>query len=104
MQPLIPFLLYKQDKLDQKPNNPVCVSISLLFVCLSHPLTIWWELVFLKHSDTEDILVEVFDKELAVEVPLWVQGVTDWSGGVALRPHRQLTVGITLTWREIIYY
>lgn len=68
---------------------------------VSYPLTIWGELVLLKHRDTQDVLVQVFDEELAVKVPLWVQSVADGSGGVALSPHRQLAVRITLTWREI---
>lgn len=73
------------------------VNISVL--CFSYLPTIWWELVFLEHSDTQDVLVKVLDEELTVEVPLGVESVTDRSGGVALSPHRQLAVWITFTWR-----
>lgn len=79
---------------------------SLLFVwaslCCVSWLTVWGELVFLKHGDTQDVLVEVFDEELAVKVPLWVQSVADWFGGVALGSHRQLTVRIAFAWTESV--
>lgn len=64
------------------------------------PLTVWRELVFLKHGDAQDVLVEVSDEELAVEVPLWVQGVTDGARGVTLRPHGQLAVRVAFTWKS----
>lgn len=64
------------------------------------PLTVWRELVFLKHSDAQDVLVDVFDEELAAEVPLWVQGVADGAGGVALSSHRQLAVRVAFTWKR----
>lgn len=73
-------------------------------VCPSHPLTVWRELVFLEHGDAQDILVEVFNEELAVKVPLWVQRVADGSRGVALGSHRQLTIRIAFTWRDIVYH
>lgn len=60
--------------------------------------TVWRELVFLKHSDAQNVLVEVFDEELAVEVPLWAQGVADGARGVALGSHRQLAVRVAFTW------
>lgn len=79
------------------------VFVSLLCVCAStvHQLTIRRELVLLEHSDAQDVLIEVFDEELAVEVPLWVQSVADRSGGVTLRPHRQLAVRIAFTCRPM---
>lgn len=61
--------------------------------------TVWRELVFLKHSDAQNVLVEVFDEELAVEVPLWAQGVADGARGVALSSHRQLAVRVAFTWK-----
>lgn len=61
-------------------------------------LTVWRELVFLKHGDAQNVLVEVSDEELAVEVPLWVQGVTDGARGVALCSHGQLAVRVAFTW------
>lgn len=61
-------------------------------------LTIWGELVPLKHRDAEYVLLEVFDKELAVGVPLRIEGVLHCLGDVALRAHRHLTVWITLSW------
>lgn len=64
------------------------------------PLTVWRELVFLKHSDAQNVLVDVFDEELAVELPLWVQGVADGAGGVALSSHRQLAVRVAFTWKR----
>lgn len=60
--------------------------------------TVRRELVFLKHSDAQDVLVEVFDEELAVEVPLRAQGVADGARGVALSSHRQLAVRVAFTW------
>lgn len=66
----------------------------------SRPLTVWRELVLLEHGDAQHVLVEVLDEELAVEVPLGVEGVADGAGGVALRPHRQLTVRVAFTWTE----
>lgn len=81
----------------QKPELQAVVACVYKFPCVSSPLTVWWELVLLEHSDAQDVLVEVFDEELAVEVPLWVQSVADRSGRVALSPHRQLTVRIALT-------
>lgn len=74
-----------------------------VWVCPSHPLTVRRELILLKHGDAQDILVEVFNKELAVKVPLWVQCVADGSRGVALGSHRQLTIRIAFTWRDIAY-
>ena len=87
------------DKLYTKPNDSLMSAGKLV----SLSLTIWWELILLKHSDAQDILVEVFDKKLAVEVPLGVQSVADGPGRVALSPHRQLTVRIILTWGEMMY-
>lgn len=63
-------------------------------------LTVWRELVFLEHGDAQDVLVEVSDEEVAVEVPLWVQGVTDGAGGVTLRSHGQLAVRVALPCRS----
>lgn len=74
-----------------------CINLILFCTAL---LTVWWELVFLKHSDAQDILVQVLDKELTVEVPLRVQSVVDRSGGVALSPHGQLAVWITLSCKK----
>lgn len=69
-------------------------QIQIFCVCAAR--TVWRELIFLKHSDAQDILVEVVDEKLAAEVPLGVRGITGWTGRVALSPHRQLTVGISL--------
>lgn len=66
-------------------------------VAAPYLLTIWGELVPLKHRDAEHVLLEVFDKELAVGVPLWIEGVLHCLGDVALRAHRHLTVWITLS-------
>ena len=37
---------------------------------------------------------------MTAEVPLGVEGVADRPGRVALGPHGQLTVRVTLTWGE----
>lgn len=63
-------------------------------------LTVWRELVPLKHSDAQDLLLQVFDEELAVGVPLGIQSVLDRLGDVALGPHGHLAVRVTLSWRE----
>lgn len=63
-------------------------------------LTVRRELVFLEDGETEDVLVQVPDEELAVEVPLRVQGVADGAGGVTLRPHGQLAVRVAFTWKS----
>lgn len=62
--------------------------------------TIWGELVPLEHGNAEHVLLEVFDKELAVGVPLGVEGVLYCLGNVALRAHCHLTVGIALSWED----
>lgn len=60
-------------------------------------LTVWRELVPLKHSDAQDLLLQVFDEELAVGVPLGIQSVLDRLGDVALGPHGHLAVWVTLS-------
>lgn len=59
-------------------------------------LTIWRELVPLKHRDAEDLLLQVFDEELAVGIPLGIQSVLDRLGDVTLGAHGHLTVRVTL--------
>lgn len=61
-----------------------------------HTLTIGWELVPVKHGDTQDILIQVLNEELAVEVPLGVQGVLHGPRCVALRAHADFTVRVAL--------
>lgn len=63
-------------------------------------LTIGGELVPLEHGDTEDFLLQVSDEELAVGVPLRVQGVLDGLSDVTLRAHGHLAVRIAPPWRE----
>lgn len=63
-------------------------------------LTVWRELVPLKHSDAENLLFQVSDEELAVRIPLRVQRVLDCLGDVALRAHGHLTVRVALSWSE----
>lgn len=60
-------------------------------------LTVWRELVPLKHSDAEDLLLQVFDEELAVGIPLGIQSVLDGLGDVTLGAHGHLTVRVTLS-------
>lgn len=66
----------------------------------SDPLTVRCELVLLEHADAQHVLVHVIDEELAVEVPLGVEGVAGGAGGVALGPHGQLAVRVALTWTQ----
>lgn len=63
-------------------------------------LTIWRELVPLKHRDAEDLLLQVFDEELAVGIPLGIQSVLDRLGDVTLGAHGHLAVRVTLPWGE----
>ncbi len=58
--------------------------------------TVRGELIPLKHSDTQHILLQVFDEELAVWVPFRVQRVLQRLSDVTLRAHRHLTVRVTL--------
>lgn len=58
--------------------------------------TIWRELVSLKNGKAEDVLVQVFDKEVAAEVPFGVERVGLMAGGVTLSTHSELTIWITL--------
>lgn len=58
---------------------------------------IWGKLVSVEHGETQHVLVKVLDEELAVEIPLGIQGVLEGSGGVALRAHADLTVGVALS-------
>lgn len=62
-------------------------------------LTIWRELVPLKHSDAQHLLLQVSDEELAVGIPLGIQSVLDRLGDVTLGAHGHLTVRVTLSWR-----
>lgn len=62
-------------------------------------LTIRRELVPLKHGNTQHLLLQVSDEELAVGVPLGVQSVLDGLGDVALGAHGHLAVRVTLSWR-----
>lgn len=63
-------------------------------------LTIWGKLVSVEHGETQHVLVKVLDEELAVEIPLGIQGVLEGSGGVALRAHADLTVGVALSYTK----
>lgn len=49
----------------------VCVCVSL------YKLTIRRELVPLEEGDTQDVLIQVLNEELAVEVPLGVERVVE---------------------------
>ena len=60
-------------------------------------LTVWRELVPLKHGDAEDLLLQVFDEELAVGIPLGIQSVLDCLGDVTLGAHGHLAVRVTLS-------
>lgn len=62
-------------------------------------LTIWRELVPLKHGDAQHLLLQVSDEELAVGIPLGIQSVLDRLGNVTLGPHGHLAVRVTLPWR-----
>lgn len=61
-----------------------------------HTLTVRRELIPVKHGDTEDILIQILNEELAVKVPLGVQGVLHSPRRVALRAHADFTVRVTL--------
>ena len=63
-------------------------------------LTIGGELVPLTDCNAEDILVQIFEKELAVEVPLWVEGVIQGTRGVILLTHGHLAVWFALSCRK----
>lgn len=63
-------------------------------------LTVWRELVPLEHGDAEDLLLQVSDEELAVGIPLGIQGVLDRLGDVALGAHGHLAVRVTLPYSE----
>lgn len=58
---------------------------------------IWRKLVSVKHSETQHILVQILNKELAVKIPLGVQSVLQGSGGVALGAHADFAVWIALS-------
>lgn len=60
-------------------------------------LTVWRELVPLKHGDAENLLLQVLDEELAVGIPLGVQRVLDRLGDVTLGAHGHLAVRVTLS-------
>lgn len=72
----------------------------MLFFLACHALAIGRELIPLKHSDAQDVLVQVFDEELTAEVPFRVNRVILSPWGVALCSHRQLTVRVTLTYNR----
>lgn len=59
--------------------------------------TVGGELVPVEHGETQHVLVQVLDEELAVEVPLGVQGVGEGPGGVALGAHADFTVRVALS-------
>lgn len=59
--------------------------------------TVWRELVPVEHGETQHILVQVLNEELAVEVPLGVQCVLEGPGGVALGAHADFTIGVALS-------
>lgn len=61
-----------------------------------HALTVRRELIPVKHGDTEDILIQILNEELAVKVPLGVQGVLHGPRCVALRAHADFTVRVAL--------
>ncbi len=49
--------------------------------------TVGGELVPLKDGEAEDVLIQVFDEEVAVEVPFGVERVGLMAGRVALSAH-----------------
>lgn len=63
-------------------------------------LTIWRKLVSVEHGETEHVLVQILDEELAIEIPLGVQCVLEGPGGIALGAHADLTVRVTLPCRD----
>lgn len=68
------------------------------------PLTVRWEQVSIKHCDTQNILFQVLDCELHGRIPSRVQGRLDDLGFVFLDPHAHLTVRITFSWFDRIFY
>lgn len=59
--------------------------------------TVWRKLVSVEHGETQHVLVQVLNKELAVEVPLGVQCVLEGPGGEALGAHADFTVRVALS-------
>lgn len=62
-------------------------------------LTVWRELVSFKNGEAEDVLVQVFDKEMTAEVPFGVERVRLMTGRVTLSTHSELTVWVTLPYK-----
>lgn len=62
--------------------------------------TIRGELVPLEHRDAQHVLLQVLDEELAVGIPLGIEGVLDGLGDVALGAHGHLAVGVALSWGD----
>lgn len=60
--------------------------LCMYIVCVWNP-TVGRELVPLKDGEAEDILMQVFDEEVAVEVPFGVERVGLMAGCVALSTH-----------------